>query len=100
MLGDSININNFNWKLIVLKKIPKYLKITVFWPNLCKNEIPMGHAQTKKRFLLEITKTDHKLSKTFCFIKISYVIKISNEILTGHAQNKKQFLSRNNKNRS
>ena len=53
----------------------KPLKITIFWPNLYKNGVPMGHTQNKKRFFFaEITKPDHKLSKTFYFIKISYVL--------------------------
>ena len=35
----------------------------------------MGHAQNKKQFFLaEITKSDHQLSETFYFIKISYVL--------------------------
>ena len=40
------------------------------WPNFCKTGGPMGHAQNKQSFLAEKTKSDHKLSKTFYFIKI------------------------------
>ena len=48
---DSININNFNWNPEVLqKKLLKPLKITIFWPNLCKNGVPMGPVQ-KRIFL-------------------------------------------------
>ena len=65
-----------NWNPIVLKKkLLKPLKITNFQPNLCKNGVPMGHAQkTKSNFFAEVTKPDHTLSKTFYFIKISYVL--------------------------
>ena len=39
-----------------LKNLPQPLRITIFWPNLCKNGVPMGHAQSKKHFFAEITK--------------------------------------------
>ena len=34
----------------------------------------MGHMQNRKQFFSEITKPDQKLSKTFYFIKILYVL--------------------------
>ena len=72
MLGDSININNFNCTPIILKNFWP-LKITIFGPNLCKKGVSMDHTQNKQTFFLtEMTKADHKLSKTFYFIKISY----------------------------
>ena len=76
MLGNSIDFKNFNWNLVVLKKILlKPLKITIFRPNLCKNGVLMGHAQKKKQFFSsEITKPDPKLSKKFYFSKTSYVL--------------------------
>ena len=53
----------------------KPLKITIFWPNLRKNGVPTGHVQNKKQvFFTEITKADAKLSSTFYFNKISYVL--------------------------
>ena len=47
----------------------KPLKITIFWPNLCKNGVPMGHTQNKKQFFFfsEMIKPDPKLSKPFYF---------------------------------
>ena len=56
MLGDSTNFN-----------------------NLRKKEVTMSHAKKKKKrkkhdFFTEITKRDYKFSKTFCFIKVSYVL--------------------------
>ena len=72
MLRDSTDINNFNLnssEIFLLKP----LKITIFWPNFCKNGVPMGHAQNNFFFLSEITKPAHNLSKTFYFIKI-YVL--------------------------
>ena len=49
MLGDSININNFNCNPIVLKKkIVKPLKIAILGANLHKKGVSMGHAQNKK----------------------------------------------------
>ena len=47
MLGNSINIKNFNWNPVVLKNLLR--KITIFLPSLCKN-VPMGHTQNKKVF--------------------------------------------------
>ena len=49
MLGDWINVINFNLNPQVLKKkLLKPLKITIFRPDLHKNGIPMGHMQSKK----------------------------------------------------
>ena len=75
MLRDSIDINNFNWmESSSSEKFLKPLKFTICWPNFCKNRVPMGHTQNKKQyFFSEITKPDHKLSKAFYFIKISYL---------------------------
>ena len=58
--------------ILFLKKIAQTSKNCHFWPNFNNNGVPMGHNQTKKHFFSEI-KTDHKLSKTFYFIKI-YVL--------------------------
>ena len=75
MLGNSNNIKNFNWNPVALeKKLLKSLKISIFWPNLCKNGVPMGHTQKKKQFFSEITEPDPKLSKPFYFNKTSYVL--------------------------
>ena len=76
MLGDSININNFNWNLVVLKKnLLRPLKITIFWPHLRKKGLTVNHAQNKILFFFsEITEPDLKLLKTSYFIKISYVL--------------------------
>ena len=70
MLGNSINIKNFIWNQVVLKKnLQKPLKITIIWPNLCKKGVPMGH-----NLFSEIIKPDHKLSKTFNLNKMSYAL--------------------------
>ena len=57
MLGDRININNFNWNPVVLEKIAETSKNYYFWPNLCKNDISMDHAENKKQFLFRNNKT-------------------------------------------
>ena len=74
MLENSININSFNWNLIVLKKktLLKPLKITIFWPNLHKNGSPWAKPKTENNFFAEIMKYHHELSNFF--IKISYVL--------------------------
>ena len=54
------------------KILLKPLKLTTFCPNLSKKGVPRGHAPNKKLFFSEITKSDYKLSKYFCFNKISY----------------------------
>ena len=50
---------------VLKKKLLKPLKITNFWPNLCKNVVPMGHTQNKKLFFFfaEITKPYHVLAE-------------------------------------
>ena len=73
MLGDSINIDNFNWNPVVLKKNDKTLASAIFWSNLHKKG-SVWAAPKMKNFFSEITKVDHQLSKTFYFIKISYVL--------------------------
>ena len=74
MLGDSNNINKYNWNLVVLKKIGKTFNNYHFFTHLHKKGVTMGHTQNTKTFFAEITKPDHKLSKTFYFIKISHVL--------------------------
>ena len=58
MLENSININNFNWNPIVLKKktLLKPLKITIFWPNLHKNVSPWATPKTENNFFAGIIK--------------------------------------------
>ena len=53
MLGDSINTNNFNCNLVVLKKkLVQFLKIAIFGPNLGKKGGSLGAAlKTKNNFL-------------------------------------------------
>ena len=74
MLGDSINIINFNCNPAVLKEIGKTSKNCHFWTQLAQKRSVWAMPQTKKQFFSEITKADHKFSKTFHFIKISYVL--------------------------
>ena len=57
----------------------KPLKIAIFGPNLRKRGVSMDH--TKFIFLAEMTKADHKLSKTFlfyqniiCFDRVMHVL--------------------------
>ena len=47
ILITLIGIQQF-WKMIA--KAPKN---TIFWPNLCKNGVPMGHAQNQKTTFLQ-----------------------------------------------
>ena len=59
------------WHIVVLKKNSvTLLKIALLGPYLGKNWASMSHAQNEAQFLLEITKGDHKLSRTFCFKNI------------------------------
>ena len=75
MLGDSISFNKFNWNLVFLKKKVKPLKVWIFGPSLHKKGFSMGHPKKGKTVLFtETTKEDQKLSKSFYFIKISYVL--------------------------
>ena len=65
----------------VMKKIDKtfencylytFIIRTLIFTALCKNRASMGHTQNQVTFFfLEITKGDHKLSRTFYLIKIS-----------------------------
>ena len=66
MLGNSININNFNLNPVVLKKKLKPLKITILWSPWAM--------PAKKTFFKEITKPDHTFSTTFYFITASYIL--------------------------
>ena len=44
----------------------------VFWAQFAQKGVIIGHTQNEKQsFWAEITKTDHQLSETFYFIKIS-----------------------------
>ena len=72
MLGDSIGIKNFNWNPVVLKKICQ----TIFQPNLHQKGLTLSHSQNQNLFFFfsQTTKPDHKLSKTFYFMKISNVL--------------------------
>ena len=57
------------------KKLVKSLKNCFSGPNLHRKGVIMDQAQDEKKFfLVEITKADHQLSESFCFIKISYVL--------------------------
>ena len=67
MLGNSINIKNFIWNPVILKKIAKTSKNYYFWTQLMQNWGPHGpHPKQKTVFFFsEIIKPDPKLSKTF-----------------------------------
>ena len=53
----------------------KLLKIAISGPNLPQKGVSIGHALKEKQFFFaEITKEDHKHSKTYYLIKISYVL--------------------------
>ena len=72
MLGDSININNFNCNPVVLKK--KYMekppKITILGQLVQKRGHYEPHPK-QKTFFTEIIKPYHKVSsKTFSRLKI------------------------------
>ena len=57
------------------KKSVKLLKIALLRSYLGRNWASMGHTQNQAQFFfVEITKGDHKLSRTFYFIRISYVL--------------------------
>ena len=74
MLGDSVNINNFNCNPVVLKKIAKTSKNYNFLAQFVQKWANGPRPKTENIFFSVIKKTDHKLSKTFYFIKISYVL--------------------------
>ena len=76
MLGDSINIFNFNCNPVVLKKIDKTCKKS-FLVQLTQERGQYGSRPKQKTiFFAEITKADQKLSKTFYTINqnIIYVL--------------------------
>ena len=50
------------------------LKYRHIGPTCAKMKSPWAMSKTKYIFFAEITTPDHKLSKTFYFIKISYVL--------------------------
>ena len=72
MSGNWINTNNLSWNTVVMKKIGKTFKKcsfrTIFGQNLDKHG---PHPKSSSMFFVEITEGDHKLSRTFYFIKIS-----------------------------
>ena len=52
-----------------------------FFAQLVQKWGPHGtHPKEKNNLFIEITKLDHKLSKTFYFIKLSYVF-LANDVL-------------------
>ena len=64
-------VGTLNQYFVALKKNSvKLLKIALLGPYLGKNWASMGHAQNEAQFFLEITKGDHKLSRTFSFTNI------------------------------
>ena len=74
MLGNSINIKNFNWNTVVLKKFAKTSKNYYLLAQLVQKWGPHGPRPKQITIFLEITKPDPKLSKPFCFNKMSYVL--------------------------
>ena len=82
MLAHWINIYNLGYHIVVLKKNSvTLLKIALLGPYLGKNWASMSHAQNEAQFLLEITKGDHKLSRTFCFKNIISFDWVMNDFL-------------------
>ena len=52
------------------KILLKPLKVTIFWPNLCKNGVTMGHTQIKKQiFFSEIIRPDLSFQNLFILTK-------------------------------
>ena len=76
MLRNSINIKKFNWNPVVpIKFCKKTSKNYYFSAQLVQNWGPYGPRPKQKTiFFSEIIKTDPKLSKTFYFNKIPYVL--------------------------
>ena len=75
MLGNSINIKNFNWNPVVLKKFAKTSKNYHFLAQLLQKRGPHGpRAKQNTIFFSEIKKADYKFSKPFYFNKISYFV--------------------------
>ena len=70
MSENLINIYNLRYHTVVLKKMLKLLQIALLGPYLGKK---LGQQRpcpkSSSIFFLEITKGDHKLSRTFYFIK-------------------------------
>ena len=69
---SSIDIN-VNCNLLVLKKIGKTSKNCNFRAQRSNKE-SLWVTPKIKNFFSEITRAEHKLSETFSFIKISYVL--------------------------
>ena len=77
MFGDSSKINKFNWNPVLLKKIAKTSSNYHFLAQLVQKWGPHGPRPKQKTiFSSEITKTDHKFSKTFYFIKIYVLVEL------------------------
>ena len=77
MLENSIDIKNFNWYLVVLKKTfySKTSKNCHFiWPTQLMQKRGPRPGKKKNNFFSKITRPDHELSKTFYFNKISCVL--------------------------
>ena len=71
MSENLINIYNLCYNIEVLKKNGKTVKNCSLGSYLGKTLASVGHTQNQAQFFLkEITKGDHKLSRTFYFIKI------------------------------
>ena len=75
MLGDSFNITNLCCNPLILKKSWQNLLKTVFLGPICTKKGSLW-ATLKMTifFFAEIIKTDHQLSETFYFVKLSYVL--------------------------
>ena len=77
-LVDSINIDNFNWNPIVLKKkMVKPIKLSFLSAQLPQKRGHYGSRPKQKTIsFTKITKLHHKLSEIFNFIKMSYVFAV------------------------
>ena len=56
MLGDSININNFNWDLVVLKKIAKTPENYQFFAQLLQIWGPHAEPHPKQKSIVFLQK--------------------------------------------
>ena len=76
MSGNWINIYNFCYNTVVLeKKLGKTVKNCSFRILFGQKVGQHGpHPKSSWIFFVEVTQGDHKLSRTFYFIKISYVL--------------------------
>ena len=80
MPGFLYFFHNFNWNALVLKKKKKKKKIAKTYKNynfmvqLVQKWGPFEECPKQKTIFSSEIKSDHKLSKTSCFIKISYVL--------------------------